>query len=144
MALDIEAFVSLVRSHLAQQMQASDAIELAGAITGGTVAQKVSHAVSKYKEASYERTPLFSRPDQDRIAILSMGYYWEPHLFEEGYPEIDPSEEARLAEAIYLLLRHPQESLASIVTLSELLPGDHTARLPFLEALYGALSEPTT
>ena len=138
-ALQIETFFKELEHYKSEGMPLQDAIELAGAVAGGKIAQWVAYAVSKYNEATYDRTPLYHREDQDRIALLTMGSYYEPHLYEEGYPNKEESLPEAFGDALYLALKYPFKGVEELEHISKLLPGSHELRNEYLSKLKEAL-----
>ena len=135
----IEKFFESLSSNYKEGLSTLDAIELAGAVAGGKIAQRVAFAISKYNEATYERTPLFAREDQDRIALLTMGSYYEPHLYEEGYNPKEQSIPEAFGDALFLVLKYPAKSVDELEALSNLLPGSHAMRMVYLDRLKEAI-----
>ena len=136
--LDFEAFIQAFKEYVKEGMSYRDAILFASMTFGGSAANLVKQADTKFQEATFHKTELSKQPNVDACALASMDKLWDGEHFEGSTEQMPSSKEETILDTLYFILKYAksENALETVLVANDTVCGDKSARKAFLEMAF--------
>jgi hypothetical protein len=136
--INMEHFLTEVKSKVKEGMSYRDAILLTSLTFGGSAANLVKQADTKFQEATFQKTKLSKQPNVDECALASMDKLWDGEHFEGSTEQMPSSNEETILDTLYFILKYAESenALESVLAANDAVCGDKRARKAFLEMAF--------
>ena len=136
--INMEHFLTEVKSKVEEGMSYRDAILLTSLTFGGSAANLVKQADTKFQEATFQKTELSKQPNVDECALASMDKLWDGEHFEGSREQMPSSKEETILDTLYFILKYAESenALESVLAANDAVCGDKKARKAFLEIAF--------
>jgi len=106
--INMEHFLTEVKSKVEEGMSYRDAILLTSLTFGGSAANLVKQADTKFQEATFQKTELSKQPNVDECALASMDKLWDGEHFEGSREQMPSSKEETILDTLYFILKYAE------------------------------------
>jgi len=136
--IDFKTFLNKVKEKIKEGMSYRDAIFLTSLTFGGSIANLVKQADTKFQEATFHKTELSKQPNVDECALASMDKLWDGEHFEGSTEQMPSSKEETILDTLYFILKYAESenALESVLAANDAVCGDKKARKAFLEMAF--------
>ena len=136
--INFKTFLNKVKEKIKEGMSYRDAILLTSLTFGGSVANLVKQADTKFQEATFKKTELSKQPNVDECALASMDKLWDGEHFEGSTEQMPSSKEETILDTLYFILKYAESenALESVLAANDAVCGDKRARKAFLEMAF--------